>query len=32
VGTIAGDDTCIAIARNTRDAAALANELADLVG
>ena len=32
VGTIAGDDTCIAIARNTRDAAALARELADLVG
>jgi transcriptional regulator of arginine metabolism len=32
VGTIAGDDTCIAIARNTRDAAGLASELADLVG
>ena len=32
VGTIAGDDTCVAIARNTRDAAALARELADLVG
>lgn len=32
VGTIAGDDTCIVIARNTRDAAALTNELADLVG
>ncbi|HMI99491.1 MAG TPA: hypothetical protein VK488_06650 [Gaiellaceae bacterium] len=32
VGTIAGDDTCILIARNTRDAAALARELADLVG
>jgi transcriptional regulator of arginine metabolism len=32
VGTIAGDDTCIAIARNLRDAAAVARELADLVG
>ena len=32
VGTIAGDDTCILIARNTREAAALARELADLVG
>ena len=32
VGTIAGDDTCIAIARNTRDAVGLARELADLVG
>ena len=32
VGTIAGDDTCVAIARNSRDAAALARELADLVG
>ena len=32
VGTIAGDDTCIAIARNTQDAAALARELGDLVG
>jgi transcriptional regulator of arginine metabolism len=32
VGTIAGDDTCVAIARNTRDAAGLARELADLVG
>jgi transcriptional regulator of arginine metabolism len=32
VGTIAGDDTCVAIARNTRDAAAVARELADLVG
>jgi transcriptional regulator of arginine metabolism len=32
VGTIAGDDTCVAIARNTRDAAVLARELADLVG
>ncbi len=32
VGTIAGDDTCVAIARNARDAAALARELGDLVG
>jgi arginine repressor len=32
VGTIAGDDTCVAIARNSRDAALLADELADLVG
>jgi transcriptional regulator of arginine metabolism len=32
VGTIAGDDTCVAIARNGKDAAALARELADLVG
>jgi transcriptional regulator of arginine metabolism len=32
VGTLAGDDTCLAIARNTRDAASLARELADLVG
>ena len=32
VGTIAGDDTCVAITRNTREAAALAGELADLVG
>ena len=32
VGTIAGDDTCIAIARNTRDAALLAGELSELVG
>jgi transcriptional regulator of arginine metabolism len=32
VGTIAGDDTCVAIARNSRDAAGLARELADLVG
>src|SRR6266705_4804679 len=29
VGTIAGDDTCVAIARNARDAAVLARELAD---
>ena len=32
VGTIAGDDTCVAIARNSRDATALARELANLVG
>jgi len=32
VGTIAGDDTCIAIARNPREAAALARELSDLIG
>jgi transcriptional regulator of arginine metabolism len=32
VGTIAGDDTCIAIARNNRDAVSLARELAELVG
>jgi transcriptional regulator of arginine metabolism len=31
VGTIAGDDTCIAIARTTGDAASLADELADLI-
>jgi transcriptional regulator of arginine metabolism len=30
-GTIAGDDTCIAIARNTRDAAAVARELGRLI-
>jgi transcriptional regulator of arginine metabolism len=32
VGTIAGDDTCVAIVRNARDAVALAHELADLIG
>jgi transcriptional regulator of arginine metabolism len=32
VGTIAGDDTCVAIARNARDAASIARELADLIG
>jgi transcriptional regulator of arginine metabolism len=32
VGTIAGDDTCIAVARNAREAAALGRELADLIG
>ena len=32
VGTIAGDDTCVAIARSNRDAVALARELDELVG
>jgi transcriptional regulator of arginine metabolism len=32
VGTIAGDDTCLVVASNNRDAAFLARELADLVG
>ena len=32
VGTIAGDDTCLAIARNPRDAALLGRELDALVG
>ena len=32
VGTIAGDDTCVAIARTNRDAIALARELDELVG
>ena len=32
VGTLAGDDTCIVIARNPREAAALARELSDLIG
>ena len=32
VGTIAGDDTCVAIARDNSDAASLAAELSDLVG
>jgi transcriptional regulator of arginine metabolism len=32
VGTIAGDDTCLAIARNSRDAASLGRELDDLIG
>ena len=32
VGTIAGDDTCVAIARNNRDASLLARELAELIG
>jgi transcriptional regulator of arginine metabolism len=32
VGTIAGDDTCVAIARTNRDAVALARELDELIG
>jgi transcriptional regulator of arginine metabolism len=32
VGTIAGDDTCLVVAGNNRDAAHLARELGDLVG
>ena len=32
VGTIAGDDTCIVIARDPPDAELLARELADLIG
>jgi transcriptional regulator of arginine metabolism len=32
VGTIAGDDTCLVVARDTSDAAALAEELADSIG
>jgi transcriptional regulator of arginine metabolism len=32
VGTIAGDDTCLVIARNSRDAASLGRELDDLIG
>jgi transcriptional regulator of arginine metabolism len=32
VGTIAGDDTCLVVAGNNRDAAQLARELGDLVG
>jgi arginine repressor len=32
VGTIAGDDTCLVVAENNRDAAVLARELGDLVG
>ena len=32
VGTIAGDDTCLVVAANNRDAAVLARELGDLVG
>jgi transcriptional regulator of arginine metabolism len=31
VGTIAGDDTCVAITRNVRDAASVARELAALI-
>jgi transcriptional regulator of arginine metabolism len=32
VGTIAGDDTCLVIARDGRDAAALADELGGTIG
>jgi arginine repressor len=32
IGTIAGDDTCLAVAGTNRDAALLARELAALVG
>ena len=32
VGTIAGDDTCLVVARDTRDAAALADELGGTIG
>ena len=32
VGTLAGDDTCIVVAPNERDARALARELQDVVG
>ena len=32
VGTIAGDDTCLVVAGNNRDAALLARELAEFVG
>lgn len=32
VGTLAGDDTCLAVARNSREAASLARELDGLVG
>lgn len=32
VGTIAGDDTCLVVAQNNRDATLLARELAGLVG
>ncbi|HEY7149237.1 MAG TPA: hypothetical protein VH420_07305 [Gaiellaceae bacterium] len=32
VGTIAGDDTCVAITRTNRDAAALVVELTELIG
>jgi len=32
VGTLAGDDTCLAIARNSKEAALLARELDELVG
>ena len=32
VGTIAGDDTCLVIARDARDAVALADELGETIG
>ena len=32
VGTLAGDDTCLVITRDTADAKALAAELADSLG
>ena len=32
VGTLAGDDTCLVIARDRADAAALAAEFADAIG
>lgn len=32
VGTLAGDDTCLAVARNAGDARSLAAELSDLIG
>ena len=32
VGTLAGDDTCLVVAKDARDAAALARELASAIG
>jgi len=32
VGTIAGDDTCLVVARDVKDARALAAELAEQIG
>jgi transcriptional regulator of arginine metabolism len=32
VGTLAGDDTCLLIARDSKDASALASELEQLLG
>jgi arginine repressor len=32
IGTLAGDDTCLVIARDPRDAAALATELGQALG
>ena len=32
IGTLAGDDTCLVVARDARDAAALARELEDALG